>query len=306
MNALTPKVLGIALTLLPGMLPTARAQQTDQGMSMQGMDHSQMDHSQMDHSKMDHSSPSRPDAPDKRLTANPVEPIPTVTEAGRTAAFPDVHEHHLHGTTIQQYWLADRLEYADGDHGAGLDWEGLGWIGGDIQRLWLRTEGESAGDRVGRGDFEVLYGRGVRAWWDVLAGVRQDFGEGPSRTWAAFGVQGVAPYRFEVSATAYVGEGGRSAARLEAHYDMLFTNRLILQWRTEANLSGKADRELAIGPGLGTFEAGIRLRYEMMRQFAPYAGLAFSRAFGNTADLRRQAGEAVNETKFVAGLRLWF
>lgn len=305
MNALTRKVLVLALTFLPGILAIARAQQAGHDMPMQGMDHSQMDHSKMDHSHMDHSRSPQPDAPDKRSTAGPAEPIPTVTEAGRRAAFPDVHLHHLHGTSIQQYWLADRLEYADGDHGAGLDWEGLGWIGGDIQRLWLRTEGESADGR-GRGDIEFLYGRGVRAWWDVLAGVRQDFGEGPSRTWVAFGVQGVAPYRFEVSATAYVGEGGRSAARLEAHYDMLFTNRLILQWRTEANLYGKADPELAIGSGLGTFEAGIRLRYEMMRQFAPYAGLAFSHAFGNTADLRRQAGEAASETKFVAGLRLWF
>ena len=261
------------------------------------MDHSQMDHSQMDHSQMSHSLP---------VNAKPREAIPAVSEADRQAAFPTVHDHHKHGTSIQDYWLLDRLEFSDADHGTELGWEGMGWVGGDIQKLLLRTEGHARDGEVERADFEVLYSRGVRAWWDVVTGVRHDFGEGPSRTWVAFGVQGVAPYKFEVAATAYVGQGGRTAARVEAEYDTLFTNRLIMQWRAEAALHGKDDARLGIGAGLSTMEAGARLRYEVSRQFAPYVGIEHERAFGNTADFRRAAGADVSDTRIVAGVRLWW
>ncbi len=166
------------------------------------VDHSKMDHSKMegmDHSKMDHAAMGHG-------VDTPVTPIPLVTEADRLAAFPDVHGHHLHGTDTHSFWLLDRLEVSDADPGTALGWEASAWIGGDVQRLWLRSEGESVDGRVEHGNVEVLYGRGVRAWWDVVAGIRQDIGEGPSRTWAAFGVQGFAPYKFEVAATAYVGD----------------------------------------------------------------------------------------------------
>ena len=248
-----------------------------------------VDHSQMDHSR-----------------SKPREPIPPVTESDRQAAFPAVHAHHQHGTSIQQYWLADRLEFSNGDHGTEFGWEGMGWVGGDIQKLLLRSEGHALDGDVERGDIEVLYSRGVRAWWDVVAGVRHDFGEGPSRTWAAVGVQGLAPYKFEVSATAYVGQGGRTAARVGAEYDTLLTNRLILQWRAEAALHGKTDPRLGIGSGLGTVEAGARLRYEITRRFAPYIGIEHDRAFGNTAGFRRAAAGDESDTRLVAGVRLWW
>jgi copper resistance protein B len=265
------------------------------------MDHSKMDHSKMDHSKMDHSKMDHA-APDAR----PREPIPVVTDADRAAAFPDVHAHHQHGTSLHSYWLLDRLEVADGNGPRELGWEAQAWIGGDVRKLWLRSEGLAEGGRVESGDIEVLYGQGVRAWWDVVAGIRHDIGEGPSRTWAAFGVQGLAPYRFEVSATAYLGQAGRAAARLEAEYDTLFTNRLILQWRAEANLHGKGDPAVGIGSGLSTLEGGLRLRYEIDRQFAPYIGLERDWSFGRTADLRRADGKAANDIRVVAGVRIWF
>lgn len=264
---------------------------------MQGMDHSTADHSQMqgmDHSTMDHS-------------AKPVvTPVPAVTQADREAAFPDVHAHHQHGTSIHSYWLLDRLEVSNADDGTALGWEAAAWIGGDIQRLWLRSEGEAVDGRIEHGDVEVLYGRSVRAWWDVVAGVRQDMDDGPSRTWAAIGVQGLAPYKFEVAATAYLGQGGRTALRAEAEYDTLLTNRLILQWRAEANLHGKNDPLAGVGAGLSTIEAGARLRYEITRQFAPYIGIEHDRAFGNTADFRRNAGHGAGDTRIVAGVRVWF
>jgi copper resistance protein B len=264
---------------------------------MQGMDHSTMDQPQMqgmDHSAMDHAAPPQ------------VTPVPPVTQAERDAAFPDVHAHHLHGTSIQSYWLLDRLEVSDADNGTALGWEAMAWVGGDIQRILLRSEGEAVDGRIEHGDLEVLYGRSVRPWWDVLAGVRQDVGEGPSRTWAAFGVQGLSPYKFEVAATAYIGQGGRTALRAEAEYDTLLTNRLILQWRAEANAYGKADPLAGIGSGLSTVELGARLRYEVTRQFAPYIGIEHNRAFGNTTDLRRASGHDVGDTRIVAGVRIWF
>lgn len=269
---------------------------------MEGMDHSTMehgsaeetDHSQMDHSQMDHSEPAK------------IIPVPPVTQADREAAFPVVHAHHTHGTSLHSYWLLDRLEVSEADDGNALGWEALAWMGGDIQRIWLRTEGEAVDGRVEHGDIEILYGRGVRAWWDVLAGVRQDFGEGPSRTWAAFGVQGLAPYKFEVAATAYLGQGGRTALRVETEYDTLLTNRLILQWRAEANAHGKDDPLEGVGSGLSTVEAGARLRYEVTRQFAPYIGIEHERALGKTASLRRASGHGAGDTRLVAGLRVWF
>lgn len=267
----------------------------------------EVDHLKMDHSKMDH---SRMQAMDHSKMAHgvdaPVTPIPLVTNADRLAAFPDVHAHHLHGTAVHSFWLLDRLEVSAANPGTTLGWEASAWIGGDVQRLWLRSEGEAMDGRVGHGNVEVLYGRGVRAWWDVVAGIRQDFGEGPSRGWAAFGVQGLAPYKFEVAATAYVGAGGRTAANIEAEYETLFTNRLILQWQAEANAHGKADPRVGIGSGLSTLEAGLRLRYEITRKFAPYIGIQHERAVGDTADLRRAAGHGATDTRLVAGVRVWF
>lgn len=259
-------------------------------------------HAGMDHAALE-DAPAQADAGDP---AAPRTPIPVLTDADRAAAFPAVHAHHLHGTRPFAYWLLDRLELTDADAGRGMAWEGSAWLGGDVQRLWLRSEGHARDGKLERGDVEVLYGRGVRAWWDLLAGVRHDAGEGPSRSWAAFGVQGLAPYKYELSATAYLGQGGRSAARLEAHYDTLLSDRWSLQWRAEANLLGQADPALRLGAGLTDVEAGLRLRYAITRQFAPYVGIEHERRFGTTADLHRASGEAAGETRVVAGIRVWF
>lgn len=269
-------------------------------------DHAGMDHSKMDHSKMDHAGMHHPPgrAPELPADAAPRTPLPPITEADRAAAFPQLaHGHATHDCRIHSYWLADRLEWQEGEV---LAWEGLAWIGGDIHRLWLRTEGEASGGEVEHGDVELLYGRSVTPWWDVLAGVSGSIGHGPSRQWAAFGVQGHAPYKFEVKATGYVGAGGRTAAALEVDYDTLLARRTVLQWQLGAHAYGKDDPEAGVGAGLSTVEAGARLRYEFSRRFAPYVGLQVERAHGATADLRRAEGDPVRDTRLVAGLRVWF
>ena len=266
------------------------------------MDHSKMDHSKMDHSKMDHAAMGHatPDA------SQPKTPIPPITDADRAAANRPLHHTMSHGSRIHQFYRFDRLEAWDAGHGTGLHWEAEGWIGTDTDRLWLRSAGERESGSTHAADLEVLYGRSVSAWWDVVAGVRHDFKPGDSRTFAAVGVMGLAPQKFEVEATLYAGEGGQTAFVFEAERELLLTNRWILQPSIEVELHGRTDVERGIGSGLGGIEAGLRLRYEITRRFAPYVGIVHERAFGNTGDLRRAEGEGTEDTRVVAGMRIWF
>ena len=236
----------------------------------------------------------------------PREPVPVPTDADRAAAFPLLHEGHAHGAPLNSLVRFNRFEAWDADPGTGQAWEGSAWFGGDVQRLWLRSEGEREHGHTTAADIEVLYGRGISAWWDVVAGIRHDFAPGPSQSWAALGMQGMAPYKFEVSATAYLGERGHSAFVAEAEYELLLTNRLVLQPVLEIELHGQDDPARGIGSGLSSAEAGLRLRYEVTRRFAPYVGLVHERSFGNTADYRRAEDEATRETRWVAGVRWWF
>ena len=258
-----------------------------------------MDHAGMDHAAMGQAMPPA----DSSL---PRTPIPAVTDADRAAAVPPPNDHPVHDNGIFSYVLIDRLEGWSADPGTGVAWEMQSWIGTDLDRLWIRSEGERVDGRLHGADLELLYGHSVGPWWDVVAGVRHDAIPGMPQDFAAIGVQGLSPYKFEIAATGYVGTGGQTAARLEAEYETLLTNRLILQPRLEANLYGRDDARRGIGSGLGTAELGLRLRYEITRRFAPYIGVARERAFGNTAQLRRTAGEDATETWWVAGLRIWF
>lgn len=202
--------------------------------------------------------------------------------------------------------LVDQLEAFHGRDGSGQAWELQGWYGGDADKLWLRSEGERSGGRLEDGDVEALWSHAVAAYWDTTLGVRHDLGGGPSRNWLAAGVQGLAPYWFDVEATLYLGSAGRSAARLRASYDLRFTQRLILQPELEANFYGRRDPARGLGRGLTDVQFGLRLRYEIRREFAPYVGVQFVQRVGATADLARTAGRAVFDRQFVAGLRIWF
>ncbi|MEE4910655.1 copper resistance protein B [Pseudomonas alliivorans] len=265
--------------------------------NMQGMDHGSM--KGMDHSQMNHSSATSP-------TTTSRTPIPVLTDADRESAFPPLGGHQVHDSGINSFFLLDQLEYQDADEGSTLAWDASGWIGGDINRLWVRSEGERTNGVTEDAELQLLYGRSVSPWWDVVAGVRQDFKPESPQTWAAFGIQGMALYDFEAEATAFIGENGQTAARLEGEYDILLTNRLILQPTAEVNFYGKNDPERGVGSGLANTEVGLRLRYEIVRQFAPYIGVTWSRSYGNTADFIRDEGGDVDEARFVAGIRMWF
>lgn len=230
---------------------------------------------------------------------------PAITDADRAAAFPDVEGHGVHDNAVNYYVLFDQFEWqAGGD--SGLHWDNKGWIGRDIDRLWFRSELDAEDGRVGHAETHLLYGRAVARWWDVVGGVRQDFRPGPAQTWAAIGIQGLAPYWFEVEVTAYVGAGGRTAVRLETEYELLVTNRLILQPLVEVNLHSKSDPERGIGSGLSTTEIGMRARYEFRRELAPYVGVTWDRRYGRTADFAEASGGKAGGGRLVVGIRTWF
>jgi len=202
--------------------------------------------------------------------------------------------------------LIDQLEWRDASEGSASVWDAEAWYGGDYNKLRFRTEGDRAQGQMEDARAEVFWDRLINRWWSLQAGARQDFGEGPSRTWAAVGVEGLAPYRFEIEATLYAGEQGRTAARLKAEYELLLTQRLVLQPEAEANLYGKSDRERGLGSGLSDIEAALRLRYEIRREFAPYVGLVWSRRFGDTATQARVSGRDADDLQIAAGFRIWF
>lgn len=200
----------------------------------------------------------------------------------------------------------DKLELRDVDEGTALVWDAQAWAGKDLNKLWIKSEGEQVDNEIEEGDVEVLYSRAIAPFWDLQAGWRHDFHPTPSRDWAAFGVKGLAPYLFEVDATAYAGESGRLAASLDVEYEYMFTQKLILTPELEMNFYSKDDEAVGIGSGLSAMEAGLRLRYEIVREFAPYIGVNWWRKFGNTADYAKAEGGESGDAQFVAGFRLWF
>jgi copper resistance protein B len=232
--------------------------------------------------------------------------IPPVTDEDRKVAFQDLQGHAVHDRATNYYILVDQFEWQSGASANGPSIDTRGWVGRDRDRLWFRAEGDGADGQVEEAQTHFLYGRQISRWWDIVGGIRQDFRPGPAQTWAAFGVQGLAPYQFELQATAYIGASGRTHVRFEVEYELLLTNRLIAQPLFETEIYGKSDPEHGFGAGLTTTDLGVRLRYEFRREFAPYVGITWKKKWGETADLAEAAGDDRGAARFVTGLRLWF
>jgi copper resistance protein B len=199
--------------------------------------------------------------------------------------------------------LFDQLEWRNARSGA---WDAEAWYGGDSDKVWVRTEGAHAEDGTTDASAELLWDRVVSQWWSTRVGARDDFGTGPSRSWLAIGLQGLAPYGFDTEATLYVGDSGRTSARVKMEYDLYLTQRLVLEPKAEVNAYGKADPLRAIGAGVSNLELGARVRYEFRRELATYLGLNWSELSGSTADLARAGGRDVQDLQLVAGVRFWF
>lgn len=243
------------------------------------------------------------------MAAGAASAAPQLSAEERAAAFPELPAgmDHMREPWVDGSLMAEHLEWQARDGSNALAWDLIGWVGTDEHRLWLRDEGEhrSGGARV-ENRLELHYGRPVAAWWDAVAGVRVDTGHGATRRYLAIGLQGLAPQWFHVEATGYLGKGGQLGLRVEGEYEWLFTNRLILALRAEAETWKDDDPQAGIGSGVGEVSAGLRLRYEWRRELAPYIGVEWASLHGDSADLARAEGERVHDRRLVLGLRAWF
>jgi copper resistance protein B len=224
-------------------------------------------------------------------------------EAAPTTAAPfgaPVDDQH-----IFYHALLNQLEGRFGDASA-FRWSGEAWLGTDEHRIWLRSEGKLSGGQVQDSQQELLYSHPITTYFDAKIGARYDLDSLPGRGWGAIGVEGLAPLFFRVAATGYVSGDGHFAAKLEGSYDLLITQRLILQPQIEMNFYTMDDPARRVGSGLSDIDAGIRLRYEITRKFAPYIGITYDGKFGATAAFAASAGEPLNQVRFAVGLQTWF
>lgn len=205
------------------------------------------------------------------------------------------------------FFQVEQLEYRFTDGKDRLKWDAQGWVGEDYNKLWLKTEGEKVfGGDVEQAEVQLLYSRMIAPFWDLQIGGRFDVRPQPKRGFGVLGVQGLAPYFFEVDAATFVSHEGDLSARLKGEYELLITQKLILQPSVELNLAAQQVEKLGIGSGLTDVELGLRLRYEIVREFAPYIGVSWERKVGRTADFARADGEDVDVLSFVTGIRFWF
>ena len=189
----------------------------------------------------------------------------------------------------------------------GFRWEGEGWYGGDINRLTVKSEGEAVfSEGVESAELQFIYSRAIGPYFNAQAGIRQDLAQGPDRTYAVIGFEGLAPYWFETEGALFLSDKGDLLARLEASYDQRITQKLILQPMAEANFALQDVPESRVGSGLSDFELGLRLRYEIVREFAPYVGVEWARKVGNTARFTRAGGEDADSFSLVVGIKAWF
>jgi copper resistance protein B len=299
--AYPPRLAGAVFGLMLA-LPATAQQNTMQGMDM----------SSMPGMKMPAPTPRKPKAREERPpmhTRSPLTPLPD----GRSPDYSDgYHYTNMPGMEMADQTrlgmlLMNQLEYTNDNHGNGAGFlDAEGWYGKDFNKLWLQAEGEAARGRLEDLRTEVLWDHAISAYWNTATGLRQDFGEGPRRTWAAFGVQGLAPLWFDTEVEVYLGQGGRTAARVQLEYEELITQRLVLQPKLELNFYGRNDPQRGIGSGLADSELGVRLRYDIKREFGPYIGVVWRERYGRSATLAREQGAHAGELQLVAGLRFWF
>nr|WP_213806793.1 copper resistance protein B [Granulicella sp. dw_53] len=206
------------------------------------------------------------------------------------------------------HFLFNQLEGRTGGAGSELRWDGEGWIGTDMNRLWIKSEGVFEDGSASDGDHELFYDRPIPRlrYFDAQVGIREDLDSGPNRTWGAVGIEGLAPHFFQLESTFYFRDSGHVAGKVTGAYDLKTTQRLIVQPQLEMNFYGSPDRARGLGTGLTDLDTGLRLRYEFSRKLAPYIGFAYTNQFGSTAAYSRQAGESVANPRFIFGVRVWY
>jgi copper resistance protein B len=267
-----------------------------------------------EHAAMGHCKPSAQASGAPPVAPPPPEAFQGPEHAGETVFDPALFRAKRQTRLIAEHggftgWmlLADQLEYQARDGRDGFRWDAQGWYGGDYDRLWLKSEGEVAfGEAPEQAEVQALYSRAIDPWFNLQIGVRHDFRPDPERTHVVLGIQGLAPYWFEIDGALFLSNKGDLTARIEAEYDQRITNRLILQPLVEFDLAAQDIPELGVGAGLSSVEAGLRLRYQFVPEFAPYVGVEYARKLGDTARFARAAGEDRGGWSLLIGLRTWF
>ncbi|WP_423140839.1 copper resistance protein B [Parablastomonas sp. CN1-191] len=253
-----------------------------------------------------------PTGTDLPAGSTPPPPIPT-DRAADSVYGPDAMQmgrHHLdtfHGGQKFSQVMFNIAEAQVKKGRDGFQWDAEAWYGGDINRLWLKSEGDGEfGRAIEKAEIQALYSHAIGPYFNLQGGVRYDFKPNPSRTYATVAIEGLAPSFFDVEGALFVSNKGELMARAEGYYDQRITQRLILQPRVELNFAAQNSPELGVGAGLIDAEVGLRLRYDIRREFAPYVGVQYRRSFGNTRDYQRAAGEDTGVLSAVAGIRFWF
>jgi len=214
----------------------------------------------------------------------------------------------IHDDSVFSKIMLDRLEQVDTGEGSQTYFGGQAWTGTDLNKLWLKGEVARTKGKTEDANVEAYYSRAIAAYWDVQAGVRHDFSTngGPSRNWLGLGIQGLAPYKFDTEFTLYAGSQGRTAARLRGEYDVYLSQRLVFWPELELNFYGQDDPQRSLGTGLADSSLTFRLRYEIMREVAPYIGVQWVRKYAGTADYARQMSLPVSDTQYMIGVRIWW
>lgn len=215
---------------------------------------------------------------------------------------------HAHGMLDNLRYgkiLVDELEWRDGASEGALTWDAEAFYGSDLHRFGIETEGERSNGATEEASAEALYRRAIAPFWDLKLGWRHDFQPAPQRDWFALGIDGLVPYGVDAEAMLYVGESGHALLALKAGYELLLTQRLVLEPALELGLAGREDRETETGSGVNGVELSLRLRYEITRKFAPYVGVIWRRASGDSADLIETGGGDPEQSRIVAGIHFW-
>ncbi|MEH6443567.1 MAG: copper resistance protein B [Oceanospirillaceae bacterium] len=199
----------------------------------------------------------------------------------------------------------DQFEQRYGDEDPFV-FEGQAWVGYDLEKVLLKAEGERVNGENESAELQLLYSKAISPFWNIQLGARRDFKPEPSRNWGVIGFQGLAPYNIEIDTALFIGQSGSTSLRIEAEYELMLTQRLVLRPEIELNFFGKTDAKTQTGSGLANSEVGLRLAYEVRREFAPYIGVNWERKYGATADFAQDNGESSSDTQFVIGFSAWF
>jgi len=293
---------------MPGMaMPSSGGPATAGAIPMHDMGHGQMQGSMGGMTMA--AAPSGTDLP----AGSAPPPVPPVNHYADRTYGHDAMEHGRsvmmrdEGGQLYHQVMFNLAEFQAHEGRNGYRWDGEAWLGGDRDRLVVKSEGEGTfHEGVDSAELQALYSRAVGPYFNLQAGIRHDFQPKPSRTYATLGFEGLAPFQFETEGVVFLSEKGDVLGRLEGWYDERLTQHLVLQPRVELNLSAQNVPEDRYGSGVVDAELGLRLRYEIRREFAPYVGVSWQRKAGRTADYARADGKDTGGPSFVAGIRFWF